>query len=104
MRASASADGLYAALRREGVTHLFINKGEFLRVERSLGLAPAEGALLEKFWRAHLELVFPDYPRDPDRLFDYAFLRLVDAPAVPPPGIPEFLLRPAPPGGVGAPF
>jgi hypothetical protein len=96
-KASSSGDDLYRRLRGEGITHLFLNKGEFLRTSQSLALDADAQAVLRDFWRGHLELAFPDYPREPDRVYDFAFLELVDAPRTTPPlDAPNFLLTEAP--------
>lgn len=80
IKSASSSEDLYRKLRAEQITTLFINKGEFLRVEQGLDLTAEQWALFDQFWHDHLQLVFPDYPREPERIFDFAFLQLVDVP------------------------
>jgi hypothetical protein len=77
-KAAASGDALYLKLRQEGITHLFVNKDEFMRLDYGLDLTPREEERFADFWRKHVE-VLRDKSGPQGEARAFAFYRLSDA-------------------------
>ncbi len=91
---SSSSTELYQKFLREGITHVLINKEEYLRTHDPLTLSAAKTRLLDSFWKKHLQLIHVDPGTNERDDWDFAFYRL--APSVNPRAVcavPYFLIK-----------
>lgn len=73
---SSSGAELYQKFVKAGITHVLINKEEYLRTQDPLDLTPSKKRILDSFWKKRLRLIHVDPGTTEKDDWDFAFYRL----------------------------